>query len=80
MFLCQFSHLQNETVCTWDYRYCMYLHISNGYCHFLLQIMKVKSESEVVQSCPTLGDPMDCSLPGGTFRCPEKQPIVFERR
>ena len=26
--------------------------------------MKVKSESEVVQSCPTLSDPMDCSLPG----------------
>ena len=33
-------------------------------CHFLLQCMKVKSESEVVQSCPTLRDPMDCSLPG----------------
>jgi len=26
--------------------------------------MKVKSESEVPQSCPTLSDPMDCSLPG----------------
>ena len=26
--------------------------------------MKVKSESEIAQSCPTLGDPMDCSLPG----------------
>ena len=33
-------------------------------CHFLLQCMKVKSESEVAQSCPTLHDPMDCSLPG----------------
>ena len=33
-------------------------------CHFLLQCMKVKSESEVAQSCPTLLDPMDCSLPG----------------
>ena len=33
-------------------------------CHFLLQCMKVKSESEVVQSCLTLSDPMDCSLPG----------------
>ena len=33
-------------------------------CHFLLQCMKVKSESEVVQSCLTLRDPMDCSLPG----------------
>ena len=28
--------------------------------------MKVKSESEVVQSCPTLSDPMDCSLPGSS--------------
>ena len=33
-------------------------------CHFLLQCMKVKSESEVAQSCPTLSDPMNCSLPG----------------
>ena len=33
-------------------------------CHFLLQCMKVKSESEVAQPCPTLSDPMDCSLPG----------------
>ena len=32
--------------------------------HFLLQCMKVKSESEVAQSCPTLSDPMDCSPPG----------------
>ena len=32
-------------------------------CHFLLQCMKVKSESEVVQLCPTLSDPMDCCLP-----------------
>ena len=36
-------------------------------CHFLLQRMKVKSESEVVQSCPTLRDPMDCSLPGSSI-------------
>ena len=28
--------------------------------------MKMKSESEVAQSCPTLGDPMDCSLPGSS--------------
>ena len=35
-------------------------------CHFLLQCMKVKSESEVAQSCLTLCDPMDCSLPGST--------------
>ena len=35
-------------------------------CHFLLQSMKVKSESEVAQSYPTLSDPMDCSLPGSS--------------
>ena len=33
-------------------------------CHFLFQCMKVKSESEVAQSCPTLHDPVDCSPPG----------------
>src|SRR5574339_493031 len=36
-------------------------------CHFLLQCMKVKSESEVIQSCPTLSDHMDCSLPGSSI-------------
>ena len=36
-------------------------------CHFLLQCMKVKSESEVAQSYPTLSDPMDCSLPGSSI-------------
>ena len=35
-------------------------------CHFLLQCMKVKSESEVAQSCPTPSDPMDCSLSGSS--------------
>ena len=35
-------------------------------CHFLLQCMKVKSESEVAQPCPTLCDPMDCSQPGSS--------------
>ena len=35
-------------------------------CHFLLQCMKVKSESEVTQSCLTSSDPMDCSLPGSS--------------
>ena len=35
-------------------------------CHFLLQCMKVKSESEVAQSCPTLSNPMDCSPPGSS--------------
>ena len=33
-------------------------------CHFLLQCKKGKSESEVVQLCPTLSNPMDCSLRG----------------
>ena len=36
-------------------------------CHFLLQCMKVKSEREVAQSCLTLHDPMDCSLPGSSI-------------
>ena len=36
-------------------------------CHFLLQCMKVKSESEVVQSCLTPSDPMDCSPPGSSI-------------
>ena len=35
--------------------------------HFLLQCMKVKSESEVAQSCPTLSSPMDCSPPGSSI-------------
>ena len=55
-------------------------------CHCLLQSMKVKSESEVTQSCPTLSDPMDCSLPGssthGIFqaRVLEWGAIAFSRR
>ena len=36
-------------------------------CHFLLQCMEVKSESEVTQSCPTLSDRMDCSPPGSSI-------------
>ena len=36
-------------------------------CHFLLQCMKVKSESEVAQSCLTLSDPMDCSPPSSSI-------------
>jgi len=36
-------------------------------CYFLLQCMKVKSESEVAQSSLTLSDPMDCSLPGSSI-------------
>ena len=37
-----------------------------GGCHFLLQRTKAKSESEVAQSCPTLSELMDCSLPGSS--------------
>ena len=37
-------------------------------CHFLIQCMKVKSESEVSQSCPTPSDPMDSSLPGSSVQ------------
>ena len=35
-------------------------------CHFRLQCMKVKRESEVAQSCPTPSNPMDCSLSGSS--------------
>ena len=53
----------NRLLCSWD---------SPGKntgvgCHCLLQCMKVKSESEVSQSCLTLSDPMDCSLPGSSI-------------
>ena len=43
-------------------------------CHFLLQCMKVKSESEAPQSCPTLGDPMDCGPPGSSIH------VIFPAR
>ena len=36
-------------------------------CHLFLQCMKMKSASEVPQSCPTVCDPMDCSLPGSSI-------------
>ena len=54
-------------------------------CYFLLQCMKVKSESEVPQSCPTLSDPMDCSPPGSSIhgifqaRVSEWGAIAFSR-
>ena len=43
-------------------------------CHFLLQCMKVKGASELAQSCPTLRDAMDCSLPGSSV------PGIFQAR
>ena len=36
-------------------------------CHFFLQCMKVETESEVAQSCPTLSDTVDCSPPGSSI-------------
>ena len=52
-------------------------------CHFLLQCMKVKSESEVAQSCPTLRDPMECSPPGssvhGIFQARVQAPLPSPR-
>ena len=54
--------------------------------HFLLQRMKVKSESEIAQSCRTLSNPMDCSLPGSSIhgifqvRVLESGAITFSRR
>ena len=43
-------------------------------CHFLLQCMKVKSESEVAQWCPTLSNPMDCRLLGSSIH------VIFQAR
>ena len=55
-------------------------------CHFLLQCMKVKSGSEVAQSCLTLSNPMDCSPPGSSIhgifqaRVLEWGAIAFSRK
>ena len=51
-------------------------------CHFLLQCMKVKSESEIAQLCQTLNDPMDCSLPGSSVGvvCRRYQFILMAQR
>ena len=46
-------------------------------CHFLLQRMKVKSESEVVQSCLILSDPMDCSPPGSSSKSFQARPLEW---
>ena len=67
---CHFSHVRlhrqqpTRFPCPWDS-----LGKNTGVgCHFLLQCMKVKSEREVAQSCPTPSDPMDCSLPASSIR------------
>ena len=50
-------------------------------CHFLLQCIKVKSESEVAQSCLTLSDPMDCNPPGSSIHgdSPGKSMVKMSR-
>ena len=58
------SRQPNRLLCPWDSP-----GKSTGVgCHFLLQCMKVKSKSEVAQSCQTLSDPVDCSLPGSSIQ------------
>ena len=47
-------------------------------CHFLLQCRKVKSESEVAQSCPTFSDPMDCSPPGSFSSVAQSCPTLCD--
>ena len=47
-------------------------------CHFHLQCMKVNSEREVAQSCPTLSDPMDCSQPGPSHALCESLESLFQ--
>ena len=68
---CQVASVMSDSV--WPYRWqptrLLFPWDSQGKntgvgCHFLLQCMKVKSENEVFQLCPTLSDPMDYSLPG----------------
>ena len=46
-------------------------------CHFLLQFMKAKSESEVAQSCLTLHDHMDCSPPGSSVHRIDRTNMVM---
>ena len=49
-------------------------------CHFLLQCMNVKNESEVAQWCLTLSDPMDCSPPGPSIqRLPHCKAIILQK-
>ena len=72
LLLSRFSHVR---LCETPQMAAYQAHLSLGFsrqkywmgCHFLLQCMKVKSESEVVQSCLTHSDPMDSSLPGSSI-------------
>ena len=49
-------------------------------CHLLLQCIKVKSESEVAQLCPTRSDPMDCSPPGSSWWAGGLSSMGFSRQ
>ena len=64
LLLLLLSHIRqpNRLLCPWD---SPGKNTGVGF-HCLLQCMKVKSKSGVAQSCPTLSDPMDCSLPGSS--------------
>ena len=74
LLLLPLSHFSHIWLCATPYTAAHQAPLSLGFsrqetgvgCHFLLQCMKVKSESEVAQSCLTLGDPTDCSLPGSS--------------
>ena len=71
LLLSRFSHVQlGATPCTAAHQATPSMGFSRqehwSGLPFLLQCMKVESESEVTQSCPTLSDPMDCSLPGSS--------------
>ena len=72
MLLLLLSHVSRVQLCATPWMAAQQAPLSLGFSRqeywsglpFFLQCMKVKSESEVAQSCPTLSDPMDCSLPG----------------
>jgi len=71
LLLSHFSHVDSVRPHRWQPTRLCYPWDSLGKntgvgCHFLLQCMKVKSQSEVAQSWLTLSDPMDCSLPGSS--------------
>ena len=72
MLLLLLSHFSRVRLCATPEKAAHQAPLSLGFsrqepgvgCHFRLQCMKVKSVSEVTQSCLTLSNPMDCSLPG----------------
>ena len=74
LLLLLLSRFSRVRLCVWPHRWqptrlcCPWASPGTGVgCHFLLQCVKVKSESKVTQSCLTLRNPMDCSLPGSSI-------------